>query len=553
MRAPSVRRLLILLTLSIVVPAVALTGFLLWADYQRQERQFEAQLLTNARALSAAVDGRISLGQGVLRGLAADGPGEDSIPAFYARAAAATRDLPGWISLIDEDGHTVMNTRKPLGTPLPDQPPPAALARYLSQPIGVSNLYFGQVSQQYVFSITQTVTIAGHRYAASYVASPRTLDDILAAQRLPAGWAAGVSDREGTIVTRWPDAEALRGRHGSDAFLKAAGDHEEGVVRAQTVRGEPNIAAFHRSNLTGWRTAISVPRSMLLRRAVQPLAALAGTAALLLAAGLVVAAILGRRLARAFALAVSRADALGRGEHPAPARPVVAEDEVLFEAMEQAARRLDERTAENARAREHQRLLLNELNHRVKNTLSTVQSIALQTARQTGAPEAFTHDFEGRLLSLSKTHSALMAEDWQGAALREVLENELNHYGEGRIALAGPEVMLPPRAALALGLVAHELATNASKYGALASPTGGVEVRWSLDEGADPPMLRLSWTERGGPPAQTPTRRGFGSRLIERSLVSELGGQVEASYPPEGFTLVTAFPLRPGPMLTPGG
>src|SRR6202008_396365 len=109
---------------------------------------------------------------------------------------------------------------------------------------------------------------------------------------------------------------------------------------------------------------------------------LAGAGLLLLAAGLVVAVILGQRLTRAYALAVSRADAIGRGEHPAPAPPVVAEDEVLFNAMEQAAQRLDRRTAENEQAREHQRLLLNELNHRVKKNLSTVQSIALQTARQ---------------------------------------------------------------------------------------------------------------------------------------------------------------------------
>jgi len=544
MRAPSVRRLLILLTLSIVVPAVALAGVLLWADYQRQEEQFEAQLLTNARALSTAVDGRLSQGEGVLRGLAAAGPGQDSVPAFYARAKAAAATLPGWISLIDDTGQEVATTREPLGTPLPVKVSPDMLTRLMAGGLRISNLYVGPVSKQYVFSISEPVTIAGRRYVVNYSVPPRTLDGLLGAQRPPAGWAMGVTDRKGQLVTRWPGADTYRGRPSSTAFQAAVGDRDEGVVRAQTIDGEPNIAAFHRSADTGWRTAISVPRSQLLRRAIQPLAQLAATALLLLAAGLVVAVILGQRLTRAYALAVSRADALGRGEHPAPAPPVVAEDEMLFEAMEQAAQRLDQRTAENEQAREHQRLLLNELNHRVKNTLSTVQSIALQTARQTDAPDAFTTAFEGRLLSLSKTHSALMAEDWEGAPLREVLENELNHFGEGRIGLSGPPVMLPPRSALALGLVAHELATNAAKYGALSAPTGAVTVDWRIDGTAEPPRVALTWTERGGPPAATPSRRGFGTRLIERSLIAELGGDVEIAYRPEGFTLSTSFPLR---------
>lgn len=546
MRAPSVRRLLILLTLSIVVPAVALAGVLLWADYQRQESQFEGQLLTNARALSTAIDGRLAQGEGVLKGLAAAAPGQDSVPAFYARAKAATHDLPGWISLIDDTGQQVLSTREPLGVALPLKLRPEVLARLMAQDISVSNLYRGPVSKEYVFSISRAVTIGGRRYVLSYSAPPRTLDAVLDAQRLPPGWAMGVTDRSGQVVTRWPGADTYRGHHSSAAFQAAVGDRPEGVVQAQTIEGEPNLAAFHRSATTGWRTAISVPDSQLLRRAIMPLAQLAGTALLLLAAGLVVAAILGQRLTRAYALAVSRADALGRGEHPAPAPPVVAEDEILFEAMEQAAQRLDRRTAENEQAREHQRLLLNELNHRVKNTLSTVQSIALQTARQTDAPAAFTTAFEGRLLSLSKTHSALMAEDWEGAPLRDVLESELNHFGEGRIALDGPDVLLPPRAALALGLVAHEMATNAAKYGALSVPTGRVVVDWSLDGGADPPVLTLVWRERGGPPVAAPTRRGFGGRLIERSLVGELGGNVETDYAPEGLTLTARFPLRPG-------
>ncbi|MBS0409815.1 MAG: hypothetical protein JSR86_07865 [Proteobacteria bacterium] len=544
MKAPSVRLLLVLLTLSIIVPAVTLTGVLLWADYQRQETQFESQLLTNARAVSSAVDGRIGQGEGVLRVLAASGVDEGDLAGFYARAKAVTRDMPGWISLSDETGQQVLNTHAPFGAPLPGKMSAADMAQLNGQSMAVSNIFVGPVTQQLIFTVTEPVTLGGKHYLLSYVASPRTLDAVLESQHLPAGWAAGVTDRSGRLLSRWPDAEQYRGRPVAASFITAAKDTAEGVVRTHTVQGEPNVAAFSRSDVTGWTTAIGVPRSVLLQRAIRPLITLGVTASLLLAAGLAVTIVLGQRLSRAFALAVRRADDIGRGEHPRPAPAIVAEDEDLYRAMEQAAQRLDERNLENERAREHQRLLLNELNHRVKNTLSTVQSIALQTARQTGAPDAFMSAFEGRLLSLSKTHTALMNEEWEGASLRDVLESELLHYGEGRIELSGPTVMLPPRAALALGLVIHELATNASKYGALSSPTGRVAVAWRLDEEALP--LRLEWTERGGPVVTAPSRRGFGSRLIERSLVSELAGQVDTTYEADGFRLVARVVLRPG-------
>lgn len=544
MKAPSVRLLLILLTLSIVVPAVTLTGFLLWADYQRQETQFESQLLTNARAISSAIDGRISQGEGVLRVLAASNAGAGGLGAFYDRAKAVTRDMPGWISLSDETGQQVLNTHAPFGAPLPGRLSPQLMAELSSQSMAVSNIYLGPVTHQLVFSVTEPIVLNGKRYLLSYVASPRALDPVLADQHLPDRWAAGVIDRSGRLLSRWPDAELFRGRPVAASFVTAAHGTAEGVVETQTVQGEPNVAAFSRSAVTGWTTAIGVPRSVLLQRAIRPLVTLGVAAILLLAAGLAIAIILGQRLSRAFALAVRRADDIGRGEHPRRAPAIVAEDEDLYRAMEQAAQRLDERNLENERAREHQRLLLNELNHRVKNTLSTVQSIALQTARQTGAPDGFMTAFEGRLLSLSKTHSALMNEEWEGAALREVLESELLHFGEGRIALNGPPVMLPARAALALGLVIHELATNASKYGALSSPTGRVAVTWALDDGDLP--LRLEWIERDGPQVSPPTRRGFGSRLIERSLISELAGEVETTYESAGFRLTTRVALRPG-------
>jgi two-component system, chemotaxis family, CheB/CheR fusion protein len=184
------------------------------------------------------------------------------------------------------------------------------------------------------------------------------------------------------------------------------------------------------------------------------------------------------------------------------------------------------------RAEAGARLLLNELNHRVKNTLATIQSIAAQTLRSRSGLEGFREAFEARLVALAGTHDVLTAEQWEGAGLRQLLDKELAPYApEGQVRMEGPNVRLNAQATLALGLVAHELATNAAKYGALSTPEGRVCVQWSLLDGG----LELIWREAGGPAVTPPQRRGFGSRLIERSVRGELAGTVDLDFTPEGL------------------
>jgi PAS domain S-box-containing protein len=145
------------------------------------------------------------------------------------------------------------------------------------------------------------------------------------------------------------------------------------------------------------------------------------------------------------------------------------------------------------RSEEHQRLLTNELNHRVKNTLATVQSIAAQTLRNAGTAAEARDAFEGRLLALSRAHDVLTRENWEGAELREIATQAVEPYGEGhegQIRLVGPRVRLPPRMALSLAMVLQELATNAAKYGALSDPTGEIAITWTI-QGETPARLRL--------------------------------------------------------------
>ncbi len=199
-------------------------------------------------------------------------------------------------------------------------------------------------------------------------------------------------------------------------------------------------------------------------------------------------------------------------------------------------------------AEERQRLLLDELNHRVKNTLATVQSIALQTRRGTETPAAFEAAFLARLEALARVHDLLSQVSWEGASLAAVVRQTLaphlvaNNPVE-RLTLDGPDVRLGPNAAVTLTMAFHELATNAAKYGALSIEAGQVDVRWRADNLGAPSCVEIVWRESGGPPVVAPARRGFGSRFLERGLAREFDGDVELEFARDGVCCRMRMPL----------
>ena len=186
---------------------------------------------------------------------------------------------------------------------------------------------------------------------------------------------------------------------------------------------------------------------------------------------------------------------------------------------------------ERKRAEERQRLLINELNHRVKNTLATVQAIAFQTLKGNISLEEARARFEARLLALSRAHNLLTDQNWEGASLDRVVADAIDYLPKERFEIVGEPVWLAPRAALALALALHELSTNAVKYGGLCEDGGRVQVAWSLDGD----KLAFGWKELGGPPVVQPSGRGFGSRLIERGLAADLGGTARLLFEPDGL------------------
>ena len=237
-----------------------------------------------------------------------------------------------------------------------------------------------------------------------------------------------------------------------------------------------------------------------------------------------------------------------------PFHPATLAAAVRFAARARRRQREAEAYLEERReTAQRQSLLIRELHHRVKNTLATVQALLGASARSATSVETFYGAFSDRIVSLAKTHNLLTEDYWQTASLAEMLKNELEPYDDaagGRIALDGPMVELNADLAVPTGMAIHELTTNAAKHGALSAPRGRIAVAWSVSQGAErgpgeapDRRLHLDWTESGGPPAAEPTRRGFGSNLLQRVLTVQCGADIRFDFRPSGLHFHMEAPL----------
>ena len=267
----------------------------------------------------------------------------------------------------------------------------------------------------------------------------------------------------------------------------------EATLQTVSLEGVPLITTFARSSLTGWTVAAGVAESSLVGPLWRNLAITSLIGGVLLLTGL--------------AFAVRMATTIARGE-------------MLHD------------------------LLIEELNHRVKNTLAILQSIAAQTFRSASKSER--EKFEGRLGALAEAHNLLSKEKWQGSELQDVIGRVLQPYllnNAGRVRMFGPQVPLSPRVAVVLSMIVHEMATNAAKYGALSNDSGTVALDWEVITENAKPKLRMIWSEAGGPPVVAPVQRGFGSRLIERSARDQLDGEATVDFLPRGvvYTVICSL------------
>jgi two-component sensor histidine kinase len=547
---PTVRARLFALVLCVAVPTLLVSVLAAVCDWETGRAATERMLTARVEALASAVKRELDLSRVALQVLATSPQlAAGDLAAFHAQL----RDIPmpegARVVLTDEAGQMVLNSIRPFGTPLPRRGDLGVVERvFATGEPQVSDLYVGPMTQEPLVAVDVPVRLRGRvAYDLNMGFRAETLNRVLAEQRLAPGWSASVVDGSGALVARSFNAERAVGRSAAPTTLAAIAAGET-LFSTTSQEGVAVRAARAAIPETSWNAVIAVPEASIaapLRRDL--LAALAVNGGLLLT-GLLAAVWHARRISGPLGALSDGALVLGRGGAPPPVPRGVREASAAGRALSGAAADLARRGRERDVAERRRGLLVAELNHRVKNTLATVQSLAAQTAKRAdGDIGRFTHDFGGRLQALARAHDLLTASAWEGSTLGTVARQALAPWsGQGRLRVAdaggGPGVV-GSHQALALVLGLHELATNAAKHGALSRPGGRVVVVLSADAGGD--VLRLDWTESGGPPLSgaQPPQGGFGKRLLERALAHDLGegSAVRLRFEPEGLRAEIRF------------
>jgi len=527
------------MALMLAAPAILLMGALVATQYAEGQRRFSTQLTAMTRALSLATDRQIGQGQSILQGLAVSPAlAEGDLATFEKQARDAVEGREGWIVLMTQDRQWI-NTRIPPGAPTPDAPiSPQSWREMTTGKSNVSNLIPRRGAGPIV-GVNMPVLVRGRLYVLGYMQNPAAFHALMSSQVFPDTWTASIVDRNAALVARSRDQDVMLGKHASPDMQKAMARANEGVVHTHTLDGVQTLSAFSRSPTYGWSFIVGVPRGELNRAVLGSLGPAVLGAVLMIALGVAAAIGFARPISRDVRGLVAEAEALAAGDPLDPAPSHLQEIAEVRGSLRAAADILRRRDDEARKAAERQQLMINELNHRVKNTLVVVQSLARHSLRDGG--ETGLAQFNDRIHALASAHDLLTRRSWEGADLGEMLAETLQPYA-ARVTLDGPPVPLAPNAAVALAMIFHEMATNASKYGALSRDAGRVTVSWRR-EGRTQAVIM--WREHGGPVVAPPRRTGFGSRLIAASLKGELAGSVAFDYAPEGLTCLLTLLTAP--------
>jgi two-component sensor histidine kinase len=383
----------------------------------------------------------------------------------------------------------------------------------------------GVVSRRHIVNVWVPV-IQGNevRYALGMALDATRFESLLREQRLEAQWITGVTDKKGIILARSERHADFVGKPLPKDLLDRS-RAAKGVFRATSVAGANIMRATVRSEIAGWLVSATVPVSYVeksQRRATLFTSAMIGTALVL---GGVLAYLFGGFMARPLDAATTAAAAVGLGKQE-PLKSPLVEANILTATLSAASSELKRRQA-------HSEFLMRELAHRAKNQLAVVKGMAMQTARQADNVDQFVAQFGQRIQGLAESQDLMVRQNWQGAWLSDLVRAHLELFAAGKRAhVDGPPVFLDAHAVQNVGFALHELATNASKHGALSSPGGRVEVSWQrLDEEGG---IRLNWLERDGPFVRSPLRQGFGHLVLTELVAQALQSTSKLEFRSDG-------------------
>jgi two-component sensor histidine kinase len=494
---------LALLVAGTMLPLIIFAVGLVFHYYMQDRHEAQQRVLDTVRSVRLTLDAEMQRMTGGLQVLALTdalkaGDFERFRPIALGFLDQYGKD--GTVLVADRDGHLLFSSKSTdtMGLPLRNNREIVDRVFRTRQP-QYSDLFIGILKNRLIVTVEAPVFRNGEvTYEICFSPPMAMFQTILDKQRPSADWTLSMLDRSGVVFARVPNPGDTIGKRPSSSVLEEMMRQDEAVLSTVSLEGVPLMSSFAHSELTGWIVAAGVAETSLVAPLWRNLAITSLIGGILLAIGL--------------AFAVRMATTIARGE-------------MLHD------------------------LLIEELNHRVKNTLAILQAIAVQTFKSASRLER--EKFEGRLGALAEAHNLLSKEKWQGSELDDVIARVLEPYrlnAPDRIRMSGPKVPLSPRLAVVLSMIVHEIATNAAKYGALSNDTGTVDLAWSViteEHGAKLPIakLRLVWQESGGPVVTAPIRRGFGSRLIERSARDQLGGEATVDFLPRGvvYTITCAL------------
>jgi two-component sensor histidine kinase len=489
---------LALLVAGTTLPLIIFASAIVFHNYEQDREDASLQVLQTVRSIRHVLDAEMQRMTGGLEILALTSALREGDFGNFRRIALGFLEQygkDGVVLVADRGGRQLFSSVTPdtAGLPLRNNREIVEKVFATRRP-QYSNLFVGVVKNRLIVTVEVPVLRDGEiLYDISFSPPNEIFQTIIERQRPSRDWTISIFDGNGISFARVPNPQETVGKRASPSLYAEMFRKPEATLQTVSLEGVSLITTYERSSLTGWTVAAGIAESSLVGPLWRNLAITSLIGGVLLLTGL--------------GFAVRMATTIARGE-------------MLHD------------------------LLIEELNHRVKNTLAILQSIASQTFRS--ATRAEREKFEGRLSALAEAHNLLSKEKWQGSELKDVVGRVLEPYlfnNPKRVRMFGPQVPLSPRVSVVLSMVLHEMATNAAKYGALSNDSGTVVLDWEVITENAGPKLRIIWSEVGGPPVVAPVQRGFGSRLIERSARDQLDGEATVDFLPRGvvYTVICAL------------
>ncbi len=530
---------LLVLAIATLLPVVGCAAFVAYHFVAESSQLMKAEYEDRLRLMRNATELRVAniiedLQILALSPLLAQG----GFAEFREHAVQAVKLIGGVaIVLYAPDGQQIVNTRLEMNGSLPKRVAFDTERRAIETGLPqVSGLQKAVLDDQPIVTIAVPVRIGGEiRYALNIGLSTQYLSGLMD-EYVSAGLVGSIIDSRGILLARRPlmGGDTLVGQPTIPEVMAHVGEPSALWIKAVSRTGVPTYSSLLRSGQSGWSINLAVPREIVdgpLHRTIEWIIVLT---ILTFALGLGLARWIGNRFLAEFS---------GFEQYVASLRAGVGEPELgNITEVNRMKKVLHAVGRELAGASKQQRILLDEINHRVKNTLGTVQSIARLSRTSAGDLDQYVDAFERRLLALAEAYNLLTENNWVGAHLEAVARCTLAPFaGSDRLRISGPDILLPPKLALAMSATLQELSTNAAKYGAFSVATGKLQISWTLDVAG---LVRLSWVESDGPLVRQPTRRGFGTQMIGSIFRNEAGWSVQQDFDAKGLRCTLQFYLQ---------